>query len=83
MLTKIYDFDRLEDEVASLTVQSEQDREKRGNKGLRDVLKSREIRLAFLAGGGLQVRKSKLGDTVYAKHNFSHTGRTFVNAPCC
>ncbi|AES63093.1 sugar porter (SP) family MFS transporter [Medicago truncatula] len=38
VLGKIYDFDRLEDEVALLTAQSEQD----------------QIRLAFLAGAGLQ-----------------------------
>ncbi|XP_019428866.1 PREDICTED: inositol transporter 1-like [Lupinus angustifolius] len=54
VLTKIYDFDRLEDEVAALTDQLEQEQQKRGNKGLWDVFKSKEIRLAFLAGGGLQ-----------------------------
>ncbi|KAK7270047.1 hypothetical protein RIF29_22922 [Crotalaria pallida] len=54
VLTKIYDFARLEDEVAALTDQLEQEQQKRSDKGPLDVFKSKEIRLAFLAGGGLQ-----------------------------
>ncbi|XP_058774510.1 inositol transporter 1-like [Vicia villosa] len=54
VLGKIYDSDRLEDEVALLTAQSEQDRRKRDDVRFRHVFKSKEIRLAFLAGGGLQ-----------------------------
>ncbi|RDY03900.1 Inositol transporter 1 [Mucuna pruriens] len=54
VLAKIYDFDRLEDEVALLTTQSEQDRQRRDDIRYRDVFKSKEIRLAFLAGAGLQ-----------------------------
>ncbi|KAJ1385836.1 Sugar/inositol transporter [Sesbania bispinosa] len=54
VLAKIYDFARLEDEVASLTIQSEQDSQKRDDIRFWDVFKSKEIRLAFLAGGGLQ-----------------------------
>ncbi|CAL5210351.1 unnamed protein product [Lathyrus oleraceus] len=54
VLGKIYGFDRLEDEVALLTAQSQQDRRKRDNVGLWHVFKSKEIRLAFLAGAGLQ-----------------------------
>ncbi|KAK7310320.1 hypothetical protein RJT34_07766 [Clitoria ternatea] len=53
VLANIYDFDRLEDEVALLTTQSEQDHQKRDIRYL-DVFKSKEIRLAFLAGAGLQ-----------------------------
>lgn len=58
MLANIYDFDRLEDEVALLTSQSEKDCQRREDIRYRDVFKSKEIRLAFLAGAGLQVRKS-------------------------
>jgi hypothetical protein len=56
VLGKIYDFDRLEDEVALLTAQSEQDRQKRDDVSYGHVFKSKEIRLAFLAGAGLQVK---------------------------
>lgn len=56
VLGKIYGFDRLEDEVALLTAQSQQDRRKRDDVGLWHVFKSKEIRLAFLAGAGLQVK---------------------------
>jgi len=56
VLGKIYDFDRLEDEVALLTAQSEQDRQKRADVRYGHVFKSKEIRLAFLAGAGLQVK---------------------------
>jgi SP family myo-inositol transporter-like MFS transporter 13 len=55
VLGKIYDFDRLEDEIALLTAQSEQDRQKRDDVSYAHVFKSKEIRLAFLAGAGLQV----------------------------
>ncbi|XP_061360223.1 inositol transporter 1-like isoform X1 [Gastrolobium bilobum] len=54
VLAKIYDLDRLEDEIALLTNQSEQDRHKRDDIRFWDVFKSKEIRLAFLAGAGLQ-----------------------------
>ncbi|RDX66102.1 Inositol transporter 1, partial [Mucuna pruriens] len=53
VLTKIYDVARLEDEVDFLTAQSEQDRQKRSNIRFSDVFKSKEIRLAFLVGGGI------------------------------
>lgn len=56
VLSKIYDLDRLEDEVALITAQSEQDRQKRDEARFKDVFKSKEIRLAFLAGAGLQVK---------------------------
>jgi len=58
VLAKIYDFARLEDEVNLLTAQSERDHQRRDNVRYRDVFKSKEIRLAFLAGAGLQVRKT-------------------------
>lgn len=58
VLAKIYDIARLEDEIASLSAQSEEDRHKRDDIRFWDVFKSKEIRLAFLAGGGLQVRNS-------------------------
>ncbi|CAL0300439.1 unnamed protein product [Lupinus luteus] len=54
VLSKIYDVDRLEDEVDFLTAQSEQDRQKRNNVRFTNVFKSKEIRLAFLVGAGLQ-----------------------------
>ncbi|KAK7343230.1 hypothetical protein VNO77_11817 [Canavalia gladiata] len=54
VLSKIYDVDRLEDEVDFLTSQLEQDIQKSKNVRLGDVFKSKEIRLAFLVGAGLQ-----------------------------
>jgi len=57
VLAKIYDFARLEDEVNLLTTQSEKDCQRRDGIRYWDVFKSKEIRLAFLAGAGLQVRK--------------------------
>ena len=59
VLSKIYDFARLEDEVDFLTAQSEQERQKRNNIKLTDVFKSKEIRIAFLVGAGLQVANNK------------------------
>ncbi|XP_054789826.1 inositol transporter 1-like [Prosopis cineraria] len=54
VLSKIYDFARLEDEVEFLRVQSEQDHNKMREIRYWDVFKFKEIRLAFLAGAGLQ-----------------------------
>ncbi|KAL4289418.1 hypothetical protein AHAS_Ahas19G0384200 [Arachis hypogaea] len=54
VLSKIYDFARLEDEVDFLTAQSEQERQRRKNIRFTDVFKSKEIKLAFLVGAGLQ-----------------------------
>ncbi|MED6119259.1 Integrin alpha chain-like protein (Alpha-int1) [Stylosanthes scabra] len=53
VLSKIYDLSRLEDEVDFLTAQSEQDRQRRSNVNFWHVFRSKEIRLAFLVGGGL------------------------------
>lgn len=55
VLSKIFDMSRLEDEVDFITAQSEQDRQKRKNVKYGDVFKSKEIRLAFLVGAGMQV----------------------------
>jgi len=57
VLSKIYDVARLEDEVDFLTAQSEQERQRRSNVKFWHVFKSKEIRLAFLVGGGLLVIK--------------------------
>lgn len=56
MLSKIYDFPRLEDEIDYLSSQLEEERHKVKNVSFLDVFKSKEIRLAFLAGAGLQVQ---------------------------
>lgn len=55
VLAKIYDIARLEDEIDHLSASSEEDRQKHNNVRYLDVFKSKEIRLAFLAGAGLQV----------------------------
>lgn len=55
VLSKIYDFARLEDEVEFLTIQSQQDHQKMNDIKYWDVFKFKEVRLAFLAGAGLQV----------------------------
>lgn len=60
VLTKIYDYARLEDEVDFLTAQYEQESQKRNDIKYWDVFKSKEIRLAFLVGGGLQVVNNDL-----------------------
>ncbi|KAJ8755417.1 hypothetical protein K2173_019215 [Erythroxylum novogranatense] len=54
ILAKIYDIDRLEDEIQHLSAASEDERLKKGHVRYLDLFKSKEIRLAFLAGAGLQ-----------------------------
>lgn len=54
VLSKIYDFPRLEDEIDYLSSQLEEEQHKKKNVSYMDVFKSKEIRLAFLAGAGLQ-----------------------------
>lgn len=56
VLSKIYDFARLEDEIDYLTAQVEEERQKRANVRYLDVFRIKEIRLAFVVGAGLQVR---------------------------
>lgn len=60
VLAKIYDSDRLEEELDQLAIASD---EETRSKNIRywDVFKSKEMRLAVLAGAGLQVRKSQRG----------------------
>lgn len=55
VISKIYDSARLEDEIEFLAAQSEQDRQTAKENKYWDVFKYKEIRLAFLAGAGLQV----------------------------
>lgn len=57
VLTKIFDYERLEDEVDFLTAQYEQEMHRRNNVRYLDVFKSKEIRLAFLVGAGMLVSK--------------------------
>ncbi|KRG93065.1 hypothetical protein GLYMA_20G246300v4 [Glycine max] len=54
VLSNIYDFARLEDEVDFLTTQSDQERQRRNSIKFGDVFKSKEIKLALLVGAGLQ-----------------------------
>ncbi|XP_030536465.1 inositol transporter 1 isoform X2 [Rhodamnia argentea] len=54
VLSKIYSPDRLEDEIDSLSAASEEECRRKNNVRYRDVFKSKEIRLALLAGAGLQ-----------------------------
>lgn len=55
VLSKIYDISRLEDEINHLTAAEEEEHEKKNDVRLLNVFKSKEIRLAFFAGAGLQV----------------------------
>ncbi|XP_043726063.1 inositol transporter 1 isoform X2 [Telopea speciosissima] len=55
VLSKIYNPSRLEEEVGLLSVALEQDLYQSKSSGrYRDVFKTKEVRIAFLAGGGLQ-----------------------------
>ncbi|XP_065867805.1 inositol transporter 1 [Euphorbia lathyris] len=54
VLAKIYDLARLEDEVDHLSASAEADRQRKNTVRYIDVFKSKEMRLAFLAGAGLQ-----------------------------
>ena len=60
MLSNIYDSYRLEEEVGLLTAASESDVSQRNSVGFFDAFRFKEIRLAFLAGGGLQVSGKSL-----------------------
>ncbi|GLT90586.1 hypothetical protein SLE2022_085110 [Rubroshorea leprosula] len=53
VLSKIYDIARLEDEIEHLTAAAEEESRKSAVRYL-DVFKKKEIRIAFLAGAGLQ-----------------------------
>lgn len=54
MLSKIYDPVRLEDELHQLSVALDEERRNRNSVKYRDVFRIKEIRLAFVAGAGLQ-----------------------------
>ncbi|CAN1833544.1 Inositol transporter 1 [Linum perenne] len=54
ILARIYDIDRLEDEIESLAAASLEDCREENKVSYFDVFKTKEIRLAFLAGAGLQ-----------------------------
>jgi SP family myo-inositol transporter-like MFS transporter 13 len=64
VLSNIYTYERLEDEVNYLTAVSEQETQKRKNIRYMDVFRSVEIRNAFFVGAGLQVIKTRLNFTV-------------------
>ncbi|WCJ41392.1 inositol transporter 1 [Euphorbia peplus] len=61
VLAKIYDLARLEDEVDHLSAAAEADRQKKNTVRYIDVFKSKEMRLAFLAGAGLQALQQFTG----------------------
>ncbi|CAK7322590.1 unnamed protein product [Dovyalis caffra] len=54
ILSKIYEIERLEDEIDNLSAAADEERQKRKDVKISDVFKSKEIRLAFFAGAGLQ-----------------------------
>ncbi|PWA86842.1 myo-inositol transporter 2 [Artemisia annua] len=54
MLSKIYDPDRLKDELDQLSATLEEERISRSSVSYREVFRNKEIRLAFVAGAGLQ-----------------------------
>ncbi|KAM1036957.1 hypothetical protein FF1_031872 [Malus domestica] len=54
VMSKIYDVARLEDEIDYLSSQAEEEQRKKKSVSYLNVFRSKEIRLAFLAGAGLQ-----------------------------
>ncbi|CAA7050460.1 unnamed protein product [Microthlaspi erraticum] len=54
VLTKMYDVSRLEDEIDDLSAAEEEERLRKRTVGYLDVFRSKEMRLAFFAGAGLQ-----------------------------
>ncbi|XP_007026522.2 PREDICTED: inositol transporter 1 isoform X1 [Theobroma cacao] len=61
VLSKIYDLARLEDEIDHLSASLEEERQKKNTVKYMDVFKSKEMRLAFLAGAGLQALQQFTG----------------------
>lgn len=55
VMSKIYDVARLQDEIDYLSSQAEEEQRKKKSVSYLNVFRSKEIRLAFLAGAGLQV----------------------------
>ncbi|KAB2622953.1 inositol transporter 1-like [Pyrus ussuriensis x Pyrus communis] len=54
VMSKIYDVGRLQDEIDYLSSQAEEEQRKKKSVSYLNVFRSKEIRLAFLAGAGLQ-----------------------------
>ncbi|MBA0696244.1 hypothetical protein Goari_002817 [Gossypium aridum] len=54
VLSKIYDIARLEDEVDHLSAALEEEQQRKHTVRYLDVFRTKEIRIAFLAGAGLQ-----------------------------
>ncbi|XP_068317004.1 inositol transporter 1 [Pyrus communis] len=54
VMSKIYDVARLQDEIDYLSSQAEEEQHKKKSVSYLNVFRSKEIRLAFLAGAGLQ-----------------------------
>lgn len=65
VLSKIYDPDRLEEEKVLLSVASDENIESKDSAKYLDVFKSKEMRLAFFAGAGLQVKSCSLFIYIY------------------
>ncbi|KZV56970.1 inositol transporter 1-like [Dorcoceras hygrometricum] len=61
VLSKIYDPYRLEQEIEQLAAALEEEKQKSKKVSYIDVLKLKELRLAFLAGAGLQAFKQFTG----------------------
>ncbi|MBA0749371.1 hypothetical protein Gogos_003314 [Gossypium gossypioides] len=55
VLSKIYDIARLEDEVDHLSAALEEEQQRKRTVRYLDVFRTKELRLAFLAGAGLQM----------------------------
>lgn len=55
MLSKIYDPCRLEEEIDKLATALEEERVRKTRVSYWDVIRSKELRLAFVAGAGIQV----------------------------
>ena len=55
VLSKMYDISRLEDEINHLSAAEEEEKLQKDTVSYLDVFKSKEMRLAFFAGAGLQV----------------------------
>lgn len=62
VLSKIYDPHRLEDEIDQLATALVEEAQRRSAVRYWDVFKSKEMRLAFLAGAGLQVNSVTLAE---------------------
>ncbi|CAN8286670.1 unnamed protein product [Cochlearia groenlandica] len=54
VLARIYDISRLDDEIDHLSAAEEEEKLRKGNVSYLDVFRSKELRLAFFAGAGLQ-----------------------------